>query len=395
MRILFICADVPQARRPRGFIEALARAGHDVTLLCAHRPGQARPLAALRDLGVRVVAVAQSAGDRRRSLARALPGGLPLGAAAAFSPQMLAAVRAEAASGRHDVAHIDGLAASALGYGLRGLPAVIDAGSCASLELTRATRAHGLLAFELARTRRHEAGYLASYNQVIAAAADDAWALGVLAGGAAISVVPTPADPELASRRPLLRDQTSLIVRAGRADGPALAALIGEEMPQIWRQRADITLLVDGPIPHVAGRPADRRVIGLGAGEPAAARATIALALAGGAAGAAWALEALGCGTPLLARPAAARAIEALPGRDLLVAEQPGALAAAVLTLLDDPLYRGRLGRSGRAYVEQVHRPAAAAASLTQIYAAAQGAPIAGWRLAMGLHQPLDREVGA
>jgi glycosyltransferase involved in cell wall biosynthesis len=69
-------------------------------------------------------------------------------------------------------------------------------------------------------------------------------------------------------------------------------------------------------------------------------------------------------------------------------------VARAVLELLEDPRYRGQLGRAGRAYVERHHSLKAAAYELEQIYAAARGAEHADWRLDMGLGRMLSRELG-
>ena len=66
-------------------------------------------------------------------------------------------------------------------------------------------------------------------------------------------------------------------------------------------------------------------------------------------------LEAMAAGTPVVATPVAAAALE--PGGDdaLLAAESPEAFAAAVISLLQDPGRADRLATSARRFVERSH----------------------------------------
>jgi alpha-1,6-mannosyltransferase len=66
-------------------------------------------------------------------------------------------------------------------------------------------------------------------------------------------------------------------------------------------------------------------------------------------------LEALACGTPVVATPAAVDGLEITPGLELAVAGGPDAFARTVLRLLDDAPERSRLGQEGRRYVERYH----------------------------------------
>jgi polysaccharide biosynthesis protein PslH len=63
-------------------------------------------------------------------------------------------------------------------------------------------------------------------------------------------------------------------------------------------------------------------------------------------------LEAMAMAQPVVASPAAAEGIDALPGRDLLVAESAPDFAQAVLQLLDDPAKAKAIGAAARAQVE-------------------------------------------
>jgi glycosyltransferase involved in cell wall biosynthesis len=60
-------------------------------------------------------------------------------------------------------------------------------------------------------------------------------------------------------------------------------------------------------------------------------------------------LEAMAAGTPVVATASAAEGIEADPGRDLLVADEPRAFADAILALLSDGELAARIAARGRA----------------------------------------------
>ncbi len=66
-------------------------------------------------------------------------------------------------------------------------------------------------------------------------------------------------------------------------------------------------------------------------------------------------LESIGMGIPVVASPQAAKGIQAVPGRDLLVGETPDAFAEHVIALLRNPLLRQRLALAGRKQVESAH----------------------------------------
>ncbi len=68
-------------------------------------------------------------------------------------------------------------------------------------------------------------------------------------------------------------------------------------------------------------------------------------------------LEALTAGRPCVVTPCVAEAIGARAGRDLLAAESPASFADAVVDLLDDRSRAEAIGRAGREFVCNRHRP--------------------------------------
>jgi hypothetical protein len=139
MNILFLSSYVPSPIRvrPYGFIRALARRGHRVTLVCGAGVEDGPALNVLRDVCTRIITVHVSKARMIGNALRALPGDLPLQAALSFDQRLREAVRAEDRSGRYDVAHIEHLRASALGYALMRTPAVLDSVDSISLLFER------------------------------------------------------------------------------------------------------------------------------------------------------------------------------------------------------------------------------------------------------------------
>jgi glycosyltransferase involved in cell wall biosynthesis len=162
------------------------------------------------------------------------------------------------------------------------------------------------------------------------------------------------------------------------ANATAAIRLVEDVMPRVWATRPGARLLIVGKDPP-------REVVRLqdagdGAGgvvvtgtvediRPFLRTATIAVApIRYGVGIQNKVLEALACGTPVVATPQATSALDITDGRDLVVGRDPGELANAIGALLGDADRRRRIGEAGRAYVERHHSWRAAAVRLTDIY---------------------------
>ncbi|HEY5974721.1 MAG TPA: glycosyltransferase family 4 protein, partial [Geobacteraceae bacterium] len=84
-------------------------------------------------------------------------------------------------------------------------------------------------------------------------------------------------------------------------------------------------------------------------------------------------LDALAAGTPTVSSSFGNEGVGAVAGRDLLVADEPAAFAAAVVRLLDDQEYAARLGASGQAFVRQQYGREAVMARLDEVIAGVVG----------------------
>jgi len=150
--------------------------------------------------------------------------------------------------------------------------------------------------------------------------------------------------------------------------------LIREIMPVVWEARPDVRVLIVGkdpsrdiqalnahPVISVTGTVEDIR--------PYLWKATLAVAPTTYGAGIQnKVLEAMACATPVVASPQAVSALEAVPGRDVMVAEEPQAFAEVILQLLADPTKSRQIGQAGRQYVERYHNWEHIAERLESIY---------------------------
>jgi len=79
-------------------------------------------------------------------------------------------------------------------------------------------------------------------------------------------------------------------------------------------------------------------------------------------------LEAMACGTPVVATSLAVSALGITPGREVLVADEPKPFARYIMKLLNDPERGKQIGQAGRRYVERHHRWEQLAGKLEAIY---------------------------
>lgn len=395
MNILFVSAYTPSRIRvrPYSFIKALARRGNAVTLVCGTTPDDAPALEELRAICRRVVAVPTGKVQMAWNALRALPSRLPLQAALSFGPPLLEAVQHEVRRERYAAAHVEHLRAAALGYALQSVPAVLDSVDCISLLFERALRgspslkSRAMTMLDLARTRHYEAGYTAAYDRVLVSSPEDAWALELLqrelrpaAPVRPIAVVANGVDLDYFAPQPVARHAETLVF-SGKMSyhaNVAAALFLGREiMPLVWAQRPTVRLVIAGSAPtrEVQALAADARITVTGYVDdlrPYIAQAGVAVApLRYGVGIQNKVLEAMALATPVVAASQVARALQATPGSDLLLAQEAEEYAQAILALLDDPAQRAQLGAAGRRYVERFHNWDSAAAHLEQIYSAA------------------------
>ncbi|BAM00830.1 glycosyltransferase family 4 protein [Caldilinea aerophila] len=415
MNILFVVpyAPNPVRVRPYEFIRTLVRRGHQVTVATLWTSEQERSdLEQLTAAGARVIAEPMHAVHSLLNSARALLGPTPLQASYSWNPRLMTHIR-EALQKLHvDAVHVEHLRGSRYAVGVRTFlnnavlparpPIIWDSVDSISylfeqaVQTSRTLRSRLITGIELERTRRHEAWLVGQFERtLVTSALDRAAFVGLLneylpealpALAERIEVIPNGVDLERFAFRDPLERPPATIIFSGKmsyhANVTAALHLVNDVMPLVWAQRPDVQVwivgrdptaevrkLAEGHPPLPSGQP---RVVVTGAVPNMAEyiqAATIAVApLLYGAGIQNKALEALACGTPVVATHQATAALNVVSGRELLIADGAEAFAQALLTLLADPALRARLGTAGRRFVEEHHSWDAAVARLEAIY---------------------------
>lgn len=414
MDILFVVpyAPNPVRVRPYEFIRTLLRRGHRVTVASLWTSEQERAdLTVLESLGATIIAEPIRTPTSLLNSVRALFGPTPLQASYSWNPGLMARLGAALHAGRFDAVHVEHLRGSRYAVGVRNLlagtpsnarpPIIWDSVDSISflfeqaVKSSRTLRGRLITGVELERTRRHEAWLVRQFERtLVTSALDKAAFVGLLGEFAAddlqtlsnrIEVIANGVDLATFAFRDQTERRPARIIFSGKmsyhANVTAALHLVNDIMPLVWAQRPDADVWIVGREPtaevrKLATNPAagngQRRVVVTG-GVPSMAEyiqaAEIAVApLLYGAGIQNKALEAMACGTPVVATHQATAALDVVSGRDLLIADGAEAFAAALLHLLADNTLRSRLGASGRCYVEQHHSWDAAAAALEVVY---------------------------
>lgn len=420
MRVLFIVPYVPSLIRVRPFqlLQGLARRGHQLMLVAPWTNAEDR--AGLQMLAGENIQVTTARLAKRRSFwncLRALPSRMPLQSAYAWQPELSRQLISEVHGQPYDIIHVEHLRGAL--YGIRLLrertgfaatpegrtPVVWDSVDCIT-HLFRQARSHSrslagrlMTWMDLRRTEDYEAWLAGQFDRVLVTSPTDADALLRLAESRGIREVGRPVvlsnGVDLDYFRPanIPRDPATVVITGKmsyHANVTAVKHLVMDIMPLVWAVRPDVKVMIAGKDPprdirSLEARGADGR--GNGSGRrvtvtgtvhdirPYLGQATVAVApLLYGAGVQNKVLEAMACGTPVVASCLATSPLNVRDGRDLLTADGPVVFAQQLLALLADPHLRHRLSHSGRRYVETFHNWDAVAGSLESVYLEAIGA---------------------
>ena len=402
MNILYIVPNPPSLVRvrPYNLIRHLRARGNRVTIATVWvNAGEHADVERLRADGFEVMAAPLSKQQIALNLLRALVAGTPLQAEYSWQPDLKSQIsnlppyRGPSGKSQFDVIHVEHLRGARYGVEIKSsisnlrspIPVVWDSVDCITYLFEQASRqsqsASGQLMtwFELGRTRRHEGWLVSQFDQVLVTSATDKAALERLARQqSAISVLPNGVDLEYFTPGEDIR-QPETVVFSGKmsyhANVTAALYLAHQVMPLVWAQQPGIRLIIAGSRPspavrklaetypqvEVTGYLSDLRA-------PLRQVSVAAAPLLYGAGIQNKILEAMACSTPVVASPLAVSALQVQPGQDCLVANSPQTFAEAILTLLNDPALRGRVGAAGRRYVETHHDWNTIAAQLESIY---------------------------
>jgi polysaccharide biosynthesis protein PslH len=400
LSVLFVVPYAPTRIRTRSYhlIRALAGCGVGVTVATVWGDEHERATvdALARVDGVReVMAERVSKAASLWNCLRAAPGRDPLQAHFSWSSRLAGRLIDRVSAGGIDVVHVEHLRGVRYGLALAdrreqggaGPALVWDAVDCITslfrrtADQSQAWKARWAARLELPRTERYEAVAAGRFDRVVVTSADDQCELRALPGGDQLSadrvgVLSNGVDLDGTMSATGAREANTVVVTGKmsyHANATAVLWLARTVMPQVWAVAPDVRLWIVGSRPprevaalagprvQVTGEVIDVREY--------LSRASVAVApIQYGVGVQNKVLEALACGTPLVATRRAVGDLAVRHGSDVVVADAPEDFARAIVSLLADGDRRAALSRAGRAFVEQHHGWPAMATRLTRIY---------------------------
>jgi len=395
MRIAYIIPYVPNRirTRPYNLINQLASLGHEVAVFTLGSSNA--DLIDAQSLKGDCREVAYYAQPIWRSLlnsAAALPSRKPLQSVYSWQPVMARQIAQRAARNEFDIVHVEHIRGSRFGTFLKSnlpnMPIVWDSVDCISHLFQQAAKQSRsffgkfMTRFELSRTRRAEGDLACRFEHVLVTAPPDRDALLRLVplgkSPSEISVLPNGVDLEYFHPNAEFQRDPETIIFSGKMSYHANIAmakyLVEEIMPRIWKYRPAASLYIVGkdpapvikkmmqnPLITVTGTVHDIR--------PFLWRATVSVVpLLYGAGIQNKILEAMATGTPVVTTSQALSALQAQPGKDLFVSDDPDGFSQAILQLMANRDLQQKTGDAGVIYVRTFHSWASIASELVNIY---------------------------
>jgi sugar transferase (PEP-CTERM/EpsH1 system associated) len=386
MRLLFIAARLPDPLT-RGYevrawhqIRLLAQR-HAVTLI-AYTVGTPRPaaLARVHALCADVHTVPLHLPGMAAGVLRGLTTGRPLQTSIYDTPAMRRLVHGILRERRHDVVHVQMARMAALLDGVASPPRVVDLIDALSVNMARrGALDHGLTRWlatrERARLAALERLLCRTWERALVASEADRRAIGDFAS---LAVNCNAVDLEHFVRRKTERRAHDVVFSGNLGYFPNVDGAVWFAREVLPRVRAAVP---EATLTLVGARPARaiRELATLGphvelVGEvpdvaPYIGRASVAVApLRAGSGQALKVLEAMACGTPVVATSRAIEGLAATDGVHLRIADDAAALADAVIALLRDAGARRRLADAARSLVESRYGWDVPVAALDAIY---------------------------
>lgn len=395
MRIAYIVPYVPNLirTRPYNLINHLASLDHEVTVFTlGSANGDLIDAQSLKNYCREVYYYTQPIWRSLLNSAAALPSRKPLQSVYSWQPAMARHIVERAARNEFDIVHIEHLRGSRFGLFLKSrlpsMPVVWDSVDCISHLFQQATKRSRsffgkfMTRFELSRTRKAEGDLACRFDHTLVAAPTDRNALlGLVPPGKSpseISVLPNGVDLEYFHPSAEFQRDPATIIFSGKMSYHANISmakyLVEEIMPRIWKIRPAARLYIVGKDPAPAIKEMTRNPLITVTGtvddiRPFLWRATVSVVpLLYGAGIQNKILEAMATGTPVVTTCQALSALQAQPGKDLFVSDDPDGFSQAVLQLIANRDLQQKTGDAGVTYVRAFHSWASIASQLVNIY---------------------------
>jgi len=387
--------------RPYNWIRHLAKRGHQITLLtiCASDEDQ-QALKNLKPYCARIKQVSIPTWRSMINCLRALPTREPLQAVYSWdknlADDLFELATSSNGAGKFDVIHIEHLRGARYGVdlitrsGLNKSPLPIIWDSVDSISLlfgqamvkSKSMISREITRFELGRTEEYEGRLVEDFDRVLVTSNNDKQALLSLGSQVAevsqVEVLPNGVD--LGYFTPIdniIREEQTIVLTGKMSYHANVAMVVGfieEVMPHVWESRPEVQVWIVGkdPTSRIQSFAQNNKVTVTGTVpdiRPYLNKATISASPVNYGVGIQnKVLEAMACGTPVIAFKKAVSALSVEDGKELVIAEGPLDFAEKLVSLLDEPDRREMIGKSGRRYVEDEHDWASGAARLEEFY---------------------------
>lgn len=370
MRILYLCHRLPAPPycggriRPLHTVKYLAEQGHQVALASLARSAAEEADAhEIRALCTELIVERLSPAAAAWNLVRDVPRRAPFSMAYFRSRRLQVRIDAAVRDGRFDLIVVHCSSMAQYVEAVAGVPKVLDFADVDSekwLDYARARRGPLAAIFRLegARLRAAEIALAGAFDYCTFTTPAELQTLQDRAVSMRGGCVPNGVDADY------FRPQEGAVDRdricfTGRMDyypnAQAVTQFCAETLPRLRRERPALRFFIVGASPSRAVRRLARLpgVVVTGAVPDVrpyvqcAVAAVAPLTIARGTQNKI--LESMAMGVPVVASPLAAAGVDAIPGEHLLTAARPDDYCAAIVRLIDEPTWRERYARAGRA----------------------------------------------
>jgi len=390
MKILFVTPRIPYPLdtgakiRTFNLLKSVSRS-NDVCLLSFDFDGDANAQENLKKLGITIVPVKAKEGMKLLSIFSDTPVVIDK----YYSRQMVDAIQNTVSINKFDLAHFDHLHMGQYRRYLDGMPCVLDEHNVESMMTERCSKMErnvvrkALFGLQAGKMANIESAMIQQFSRCLAVSGNDKDALMRISDGKArVEVVPNGVDTEyFKGQGSGVRGQgeKNAIVFTGSMDWlpneDAVTYFCSDILPLVWKEKPRATFYIVGKNPSknvkaLMGR--DNRIIVTGTVDDvrpylqSSKVCVVPLRIGGGTR--LKILEALAMEKAVVATSIGAEGLATRQGEHLLIADDPGDFARAVIRLIDDENLRTKLGSRGRELVIEKYDWKVVGKTLNDIY---------------------------